>query len=135
MRLQIENFAKISSAEIRFDGLTVIAGDNNTGKSTVGKVLYSIFRGTSDIARRVKVERIKAVREVLVKATREPISDAECELVMSDVSTIRNVLAQKFTSEFGRDQIAPTSESMDRLISDFVSSFEPKIRASVENTL
>lgn len=135
MRLQIENFAKISSAEIRFDGLTVIAGDNNTGKSTVGKVLYSIFRGTSDIARRVKVERIKAVREVLAKATREPISDAECELVMSDVSTIRNVLAQKFTSEFGRDQIAPTSESMDRLISDFVSSFEPKIRASVENTL
>ena len=33
MKLHIENFAKISSADIEFDGLTVIAGKNNTGKT------------------------------------------------------------------------------------------------------
>lgn len=43
MKLIIDNFAKIKKAEIVFDGITIIAGKNNSGKSTVGKVLYGIF--------------------------------------------------------------------------------------------
>lgn len=43
MRLQIENFARIKRAELQFDGITVVAGKNNTGKSTVGKVLFALF--------------------------------------------------------------------------------------------
>lgn len=42
MKLRIDNFTLIKRAEIDIDGITVIAGNNNTGKSTVGKVLYSI---------------------------------------------------------------------------------------------
>ena len=42
MRLQIENFAKIAKADINIDGITVIAGENNTGKSTIGKA-YIVF--------------------------------------------------------------------------------------------
>ena len=40
MKLSINNFAKIKQADIIIDGITVIAGENNTGKSTVGKVLF-----------------------------------------------------------------------------------------------
>ena len=61
MKLHIENFAKISSAGIEFDGLTVIAGKNNTGKSTVGKVLYTFFRALSQLPKRVMKDRIDAV--------------------------------------------------------------------------
>lgn len=43
MLLRLENIGKIGSADIELNGITVIAGENNTGKSTVGKVLYSIF--------------------------------------------------------------------------------------------
>lgn len=50
MKLRIENFAKISHADIEFDGLTVLAGANNTGKSTVGKILYSFYRSYDDIS-------------------------------------------------------------------------------------
>lgn len=49
MHLSINNFAKISSAELDFDGMTVIAGANNTGKSTAGKVLYVLFRALSQL--------------------------------------------------------------------------------------
>lgn len=42
MRLQIENVSKITKADIKLEGITVIAGSNNSGKSTVGKVLYAI---------------------------------------------------------------------------------------------
>ena len=44
MRLEIKNFAKIKEADITLDGITVIAGENNTGKSTVGKILNSYFK-------------------------------------------------------------------------------------------
>ena len=38
MKLNISNFAKIDNADIIIDGITVIAGENNTGKSTIGKI-------------------------------------------------------------------------------------------------
>lgn len=41
MRLELENVGKISSANIKLDGITVIAGENNTGKSTIGKMLFA----------------------------------------------------------------------------------------------
>ena len=43
MRLYLKNVGKVSEADIKLDGITVIAGENNTGKSTVGKMLYCLF--------------------------------------------------------------------------------------------
>ncbi len=40
MELQLKNIGMIKEANVRIDGLTVIAGENDTGKSTVGKALY-----------------------------------------------------------------------------------------------
>ena len=57
MKLKIENFAKIKEADIKLDGITVIAGLNDTGKSTVGKVLYSIFNSLNTIDKSVENER------------------------------------------------------------------------------
>ena len=45
MRFQIENIAKIKSAKVKLNGLTVIAGENGSGKSTVGKMLFSVIHG------------------------------------------------------------------------------------------
>lgn len=39
MRLEIKNIGRIEEASIEMNGITVIAGENDTGKSTVGKVL------------------------------------------------------------------------------------------------
>ena len=43
MNLKITNIGKIKTADITLNGITIIAGDNNTGKSTIGKVLFSVF--------------------------------------------------------------------------------------------
>ena len=37
MRIKISNIGKIKEADVTINGITVIAGENNTGKSTVGK--------------------------------------------------------------------------------------------------
>ena len=44
MKLLIRNVGKLKEADVEINGITVIAGENNTGKSTIGKVLFSIFQ-------------------------------------------------------------------------------------------
>lgn len=44
MRLKLQNIGIVSNANIAFSGLTVIAGENDSGKSTVGKVLYALIK-------------------------------------------------------------------------------------------
>jgi predicted ATPase len=44
MQIELENIGLIKEAKVNIDGLTVIAGENDTGKSTIGKALYSIIR-------------------------------------------------------------------------------------------
>lgn len=43
LKLRIKNFGKLSDEEINIGRFTVFAGPNNTGKSTVSKLLYSLF--------------------------------------------------------------------------------------------
>ncbi len=45
MRLKLQNIGIIESADINIDGITLIAGQNDSGKSTVGKVLYAVIKG------------------------------------------------------------------------------------------
>lgn len=47
MELKLENIGMIKEADINLGGLTVIAGENDTGKSTVGKLLFSIIKAIS----------------------------------------------------------------------------------------
>ncbi len=44
INISISNFAKIKKANVTINGLTVISGENDTGKSTVGKAVYSLIK-------------------------------------------------------------------------------------------
>ena len=44
MRLYLKNIGMIKEADVKLDGLTVIAGENDTGKSTVGKSLFALLK-------------------------------------------------------------------------------------------
>ncbi|AYQ57128.1 hypothetical protein MS2017_1440 [Bathymodiolus thermophilus thioautotrophic gill symbiont] len=44
MKLTIKNIGVIKEADIELSGLTVIAGENDSGKSTVGKLMFSITK-------------------------------------------------------------------------------------------
>lgn len=48
MQLDLENIGVIKKASVKLDGLTVIAGENDTGKSTVGKALFALIKSISD---------------------------------------------------------------------------------------
>lgn len=65
MKLKVRNFAKIKEADIILDGITVIAGRNNTGKSTVGKILYSMYNATSSLEQKMEAIKKSRIQNVL----------------------------------------------------------------------
>ncbi|MBQ3340816.1 MAG: AAA family ATPase [Kiritimatiellae bacterium] len=94
MKLHIENFARISSADIAFDGLTVIAGKNNMGKSTVGKVLYTFFRALSQMPRRVRRDRIDAVVRAFERNVDRSITAEQAQQLLDGSATVEAVYQQ-----------------------------------------
>ncbi|EKV57842.1 AAA family ATPase [Brachyspira hampsonii] len=68
MKLSIKNLAKIKEADIEIDGITVICGNNNTGKSTVGKALFTIFESTLNIDYRIRKEISSKIIDVFMKS-------------------------------------------------------------------
>ena len=65
MKLSIKNIGKIKEANVEINGITVIAGENNTGKSTIGKSLYAIFCSFYDIEEKIEIERKNSVRRLV----------------------------------------------------------------------
>ncbi len=47
MNLKIKNIGIVKYADVELNGLTVIAGENDSGKSTVGKLMFSIIKAVS----------------------------------------------------------------------------------------
>lgn len=63
--------AKIKSANININGITVIAGENNTGKSTIGRIVFSIFNSTYNMEQKVKNDRVIKIFELIYESIRE----------------------------------------------------------------
>lgn len=61
MRLTLKNIGKIKNADVEIDGITVIAGENNTGKSTVGRALFAMMNAFCNTADTIQKERINSV--------------------------------------------------------------------------
>lgn len=63
MEIHISDFNTIKSASVKLSGLTVIAGENDTGKSTVGKLIFAIVKAMRkysqdfDVVKEQKLER------------------------------------------------------------------------------
>jgi len=77
MDLQI---GAIENADVKFDGLTVIAGENDTGKSTVGKLVFAVIKAISRYEQDLEVGKeqntIRAI-ESLYRELRRSVGNFE----------------------------------------------------------
>lgn len=118
--LHIQNFGKVSSADIRLRPFTVIVGPNSSGKSFITKGLYSIFHSMNkDLATDFLMKRLASASEqtseILYRLARpsqkdiqvlhdlsDVIAEFESELseVYEDVTILDNVVLSKTVNEF-----------------------------------
>ena len=121
---------KETKVPIEFDGITVITGNNNTGKSTVSKVLYCVFHSLYNINNSVKdyIDRhveiyvasilpaISTVRHSVIKGFRDLIDD----LITSNTRDIIYDKIKKFLDEnkltIDNDAINDAVDKIDKIL-------------------
>lgn len=59
IKVVTENFRAIGHATIQISGITVVAGENSSGKSTISKLLYYLFNTSSNYEALVKEELMR----------------------------------------------------------------------------
>ena len=70
MKLKLQNILKVASADIELGGLTVITGENDSGKSTVGKILFSTLKAANNVNQIDKVNTLGLLRGLLFSIKR-----------------------------------------------------------------
>ena len=65
MNIELKNIGKIKECNISLDGITVVAGINSTGKSTIGKTLYSVYHSFYDITNQISNQRNNSLHRIL----------------------------------------------------------------------
>ena len=118
MRLNIKNFAKIESADILIDGITVIAGENNTGKSTVGKIMFAIFNSLCGVEEKIAEERLKEIYNTFSRI-----------LYKYDMNKIDS--KQRLKSYY----IGLSSHYINQEVAKYISSHSNVIEADIKNLL
>ncbi len=95
MELQLKNIGMIKEAIVKIDGLTVIAGENDTRKSTLGKALYLQLRFLLDLekiqknAKENKSLDIKEVKRASILPKLifdEQINNGDINLIINNIN-------------------------------------------------
>lgn len=101
MNFLLKNFGKIAAADIKLDGITVICGNNNTGKSTVGKALFSFFNSLHDYKNQIAIEKLRTIRAYASRYSFITNSDELLSLIAShdeaySSSEVKNIIEKYF---------------------------------------
>lgn len=118
MELNIKNFANIKEASIKIDGITVIAGENNTGKSTIGKILFASFNSLRDIDKKVNSEINYSIRDLLMDFIKR----------VTFYSPKKNILVETITRRFKLNDI------VSNILND-INSNEDNNKENIENII
>ena len=116
MRLKIRNFAKILQADIEIDGITIIAGNNNIGKSTIGKILDAVFNATYNIDEKMKKARISS----LAGRLRNDIENSKDKM-----QTYRRQLSGRHYQEFAANLLDNEKERQEDICKEFEKKLFP----------
>ena len=101
MEIRLNNIGIVRNSTIKLDGLTVITGDNNSGKTTVGKTLYSLLDAVTDIRLKNQMDRIAYIINTL-RRTRDSIdslrfiSSTTRKSIFEEYPVIANFLYTRF---------------------------------------
>lgn len=122
MQITISNIGKISSATLELRGITVIVGDNNTGKSTIGRCLYGFFNSLCGIDDEIDYQRKRQLfreirslsdsftyHDIGLRAVEQLVDDY---LANGDVNPLKEWVYRRFGSKVDMNTIEKTLYNM-----------------------
>jgi len=117
MDLQIRNFGAIENADVKFDGLTVIAGENDTGKSTVGKLVFAVIKAISryeqDLEMSKEQNTIRAIDSLYRKLRNSVDNFGDLKREFNTYSFIRQLRPFAATNQLSLFQESPDNGGID----------------------
>ena len=142
MKLKISNIAKIEKAVLDIDGITVIAGENNTGKSTIGKVLFAIFNSMNNMEEKIKQEKRNRIHRIINTLLQSEINYPEQRRNYSIIAKIITDRMLKYMNEDAIDLEAFLTEylhdadifkdklELEEFVKECINKLEPIINIS-----
>lgn len=154
MKLMLNNIGKVGNAEVKIDGITVIAGENDTGKSTVGRALFAMFNSFYRIDYQMEKERKNNVFRQLLRVPLDENTELdECvdvksvarELAENDVfrsmpedellTSIYDLIRQHSIVDLTNYDLAAIGKFISNIVSVLSVSAEDFLKSSLEKKL
>ncbi len=125
MKFTLKNIGLIKNSEIKLDGLTVITGHNNSGKTTVGKALYACIEGANNTQERFNAYKQNFILDIfrdidymLDDIINIDIDDSSTEQIESDFIENLYNLYNKVRREKTSNELLNEFYSLIKLIPD-----------------
>ncbi len=125
MKFTLKNIGLIKNSEIKLDGLTVITGHNNSGKTTVGKALYACIEGANNTQERFNAYKHNFILDIfrdidymLDDIINIDIDDSSTEQIESDFIENLYNLYNKVRREKTSNELLNEFYSLIKLIPD-----------------
>lgn len=127
MRLELNNILKVKKADIKLGGLTVLTGVNDSGKSTVGKVLFTILKAANNARLRDKDNTIISIENKLSFISKQ------FHLINHNISFLNNpnTLSREMV-----DGSVPVEETFNMILSEIENcNFSSRISSIMKENL
>lgn len=121
MQLKLKNIAKLKEAAINIDGITVIAGENNTGKSTIGKLLFSIFNSMNNMNQKIEQEKQNKVFQIVSLLLQDRVMHNAAGL--SEYRRKSNLFSRKFAEGIIKFWKNTSGDDVEYYVEHFVKDF------------
>ena len=132
MRLKINNVAELENIALKIDGLTIIAGENNTGKSTINKCLYAAFNSLNSLSEHVFTDKINSF---LTDLKEELISIADGDDYKERYFISKIIDNRSFVEEIKRLSLAAEINDINNFIRTYLSEeiIKRKLTIPIDN--
>lgn len=135
MIFKIKNFGKIAEASIILDGITVICGNNNTGKSTIGKALFSFYNALYDYKSRIADRKYIELMDFISINLNSPIKhfsrfndDNSMSFITShegkySVEELKDYIELHFSLKVTKEKLAPLVNNLNASEIDILNEY------------
>ncbi|MEI3300725.1 MAG: AAA family ATPase [Eubacterium sp.] len=143
MKVSMKDVAVIKAADIQLDGITVVAGLNGTGKTTIGKGIYAIINAYSTLHPKIIMSRKNSIRNQFVrfyipqndieegfKSSQKFMEDLSNQKLSSWSTEEREVVKAEITEWFNRN--LKLDDNPEELIENIVNIIKRPVEQDVK---